>query len=334
MGSSPPLSPAFTAAFHARAGASATLAFDAFMDLALYHPELGYYRHDRPRVGTARGTDFYTATSTGPLFGELVSAAACTLLARAGLDPATHTFVEIGAEPATRLLGSVAHPFAATRELRLGAPLALAGPCVVFSNELFDAQPLRRFVRHDAAWLELGVTLRGDQLHEVPLAPASAADLAWLPASAPEGYHFDAPRAAAALAATLAAPGWTGLFLAFDYGKTFAELASDTPQGTLRAYHRHTQSNDLLAQPGEQDLTGHVCWDWLASALRPRGFAAPTVESQEAFFIRHAATFLEHAMTAEAATLSPRKLALMQLLHPAKMGQKFQALHAVRAGLE
>ena len=42
------------------------------MELALYHPTLGYYRHSGPRVGYGRGTDFFTASTSGPLFGELI----------------------------------------------------------------------------------------------------------------------------------------------------------------------------------------------------------------------------------------------------------------------
>ena len=118
--------------------------------------------------------------------------------------------------------------------------------------------------------------------------------------------------------------------MAFDYGKSLRELAEETPGGTARAYSRHTQSNDLLAQPGEQDITCHVCWDWLAAALATGGFVAPRVDSQEAFFIHHAADFIAATTAAEAARLSQRKLALLQLLHPAHLGQKFQVLHALR----
>ena len=118
--------------------------------------------------------------------------------------------------------------------------------------------------------------------------------------------------------------------MAFDYGKSLAELTEACPAGTLRAYHRHTQSNDLLAQPGEQDLTCHVCWEWIAEALAREGFAPAQLDSQEAFFIRNSADFVAATMAAEASRLSQRKLALLQLLHPAHLGQKFQVLHAIR----
>jgi SAM-dependent MidA family methyltransferase len=296
------------------------------MELALYHPQLGYYRQDRTRVGYAPGTDFYTASSSGPVFGEMV-AAACVALLGGEAQAREHAFVEIGAEAGAGVLAGVAHPFASARTVRVGETQELVGPCVVFSNELFDAQPLRRFIRRGDSWRELGVQLRGDQLHEVELAEASES---WLPPEASEGNVFDAPRAAAELAAAIAEQPWTGLFVAFDYGKSFAELATATPAGTARAYFQHTQSNDLLARAGQQDLTGHVCWDWLQAALDTAGCTGSRVESQEAFFIHHAGAFLAQAMAAEATRVSPRKLALLQLLHPSHLGQKFQVLHARR----
>lgn len=315
----------FLAAFRARAGARARLTFAEFMALALYDPHVGYYRRTQPRVGYGAGTDFFTASTSGPIFGEMIAAACVTLLG--GADPAEHTFVEIGAEPERGVLEGVSHPFAATRTVRVGEPLELRGACVVFSNELFDAQPFCRFVFRAGTWRELAVALQGDELVELELACEPPA---FLPTTAREGYVIDAPIEAMRLAKEIAAHPWRGLLVACDYGKSWPELIEATPAGTARAYFRHTQSNDLLARPGHQDLTCHVCWDWLVEALRQGGFPTPTVESQEAFFVHHAGAFIAATTAAEAARMSQRKLTLMQLLHPAHLGQKFQVLHARR----
>lgn len=324
-----PVSPDFRAVF-AAAATDGTLSFARFMELALFHPQVGYYRRAGPRIGRGAGTDFYTASTSGPIFGELVAAAAAKLLRAAGRDPAAHTFVEIGAETAGGVLAGVTHPFAAARTVRLGEEDdATAGDCVVFSNELFDAQPCVRVVFRDGRWRELGVRLDGDTLAETEMpAPLPAA---WpLPTESTEGFHLDLPFAARDLLAHLARPGWRGLFVAFDYGKTWRELTEATPAGTARAYRRHTQSNDLLAHPGEQDLTCHICWDWMTDALRARGFAEPALQTQESFLIRHAGEVIAAASAADAAGFSARKLSLLQLLHPSHLGQKFQVLHAVR----
>jgi SAM-dependent MidA family methyltransferase len=281
-------------------------------------------------------------------------------------DPAGYTWVEIGAEPGAGLLEEVSHPFGRAVTLRVGEPLVLSGRCIVFSNELFDAQPFHRYRFRAGAWRELGValgsrdrneartvmsppgrpigqspaavetgsSLRGDPseivLQEVELPFTTPAPL---PATAPEGYVIDAPLGSLALARTLADQAWTGLFVAFDYGRSWAGLTGEHPEGTARAYFRHTQSNDLLARPGDQDLTCHICWDWLVDALAERGFAPPQVESQEAFFAHRASAFLAAAVAAHAGHFSREKLALLQLLHPAHLGQKFQVLHAWRSSL-
>ncbi|MDF9826992.1 SAM-dependent MidA family methyltransferase [Ereboglobus sp. PH5-10] len=334
----------FLELFRARADAGADsvlrMPFDRFMALALYDPELGYYRRDRKRVGRGEGTDFFTASTSGPVFGELICAAAEKLLREqdAGADLRDYVFVEIGAEPGGGVLAGVAHPFARASTIRVGEAVAgnaaLTGKCVVFSNELFDAQPFRRFVFRGGAWRELGVALdaRAGALIETEL-PAIDGAPPLPPAPMPGGWHLDLPLAASALAREIAAQPWSGLFLACDYGKSWRELLETTPAGTARAYHRHTQSNDLLAHPGEQDLTCHICWDWLAEALAENGFSPPRVESQEAFFVRHAGKYLENAFAEDAACAAgagSRKRSLMQLLHPAHMGQKFQALHGFR----
>lgn len=323
MGSSPASpSPEFTAVFRAAAGPGGTLPFARFMELALYHPEVGYYRRDRPRVGRGRGTDFYTAASLGPAFGELVAASCARLLG--DRDPRIHTFVEIGAEPGGGVLAGVNHPFAAVRTIGIGEEPALSGDCVVFSNELFDARPFTRTVFRAGGWRETHVTLEGDHLIEVE-APFRGDER-----PAAEGYRFDRPLAAADLAADIARREWRGLFVAFDYGKTLDELREHTPAGTARAYHRHRRSEELLARPGEQDLTCHVCWDWIIAALARHGFAEPRLDFQETFLVRNAGPALAAASEAEAGRLSARKLALLQLLHPAGMGQRFQVVHALR----
>lgn len=296
------------------------------MELALYHPEVGYYRRARQRIGYTADTDFFTASSSGPIFGELVAAACTKLLQSAGRDPGRHVFVEIGAETRDGILCGVTHPFGAVRTQRLGEPLSLAGDCIVFSNELFDAQPCVRSVFRGGRWRETGVELRGETLVEVELESAPP----YVPPTGTEGYRFDQPHAATALADSIAAQSWRGLFVAFDYGKTLRELSEESPGGTVRAYHRHTQTNELLARAGEQDLTCHVCWDWISDALRRHGFSEPALSFQEAFFIRNAGEFIATISAADAARFSRRKLSLLQLLHPSHLGQKFQVLQALR----
>jgi len=327
------------------------------MRLALYDEAVGYYSQpNRPRVGRRPGTDFYTATNVGQssnnaneaappppsLFGELVVQSCLSLMGEEVRAKAT--FIEIGSEPDSGILRNLAHPFAATRTISLGQPIELCGtadsPRIVFSNELFDAQPCRRFVWRETCngkdrtnesalgWRETYIRAENGTLTEVehPLRRVPK----FLPKTAPDGYRIDAPLDAKHLLDQIAKQPWHGLFFAFDYGKSWAELTEATPQGTARAYTQHRQTNDLLAQPGQQDLTCHVCWDWLQESLSENGFGTIALDTQEAFFVKHAGSFIAQQIAADAHKLSSRKQALLQLLHPAHLGQKFQVLSAKR----
>jgi SAM-dependent MidA family methyltransferase len=282
-------------------------------------------------VGRDDKADFFTSTTFSPVFGELVIAASVKLLAPA--TPEEFNFVEVGAEPGGGILRSLPHPFASYRTISLGQPFVLPDRAVVFSNELFDAQPFHRVVWRNGAWRELGVAQHGRHLREVELpelSPEIAAHADRLPKTAGENYHIDLPLRTEAMLDRLVGPRWTGLFIAFDYGKFWQELAENLPAGTGRTYHRQKMGNDLLARPGKQDLTCHICWDWLEDGLIRAGFGESRVDSQESFFMNHAADALAAITAAEAGSFSPRKRMVMQLLHPANMGQKFQALHALR----
>jgi SAM-dependent MidA family methyltransferase len=321
-----PAEPAILEALRARAGGESAVSFADFMDVALYAPAIGYYRRPARRVGYAEGTDFLTATASAPAFGRLVAAACVRLV---GPDVARSEFVEIGAERGAGILRGLDHPFRSTRQIGVGEEIRIEGPSVVFSNELLDAQPFRRFRFRSGAWRELGVALGPGELSEVELDRPEALP-SFLPRNAPPGYVIDAPLAAAALARRIGAQAWRGLFLAFDYGKSWEEIAYATPAGTARSYRHHAQRNELLDCAGGQDLTCHVCWDWIAESLRGVGFGEPQLESQEAFFVRHAGPAIEAIAVEQAGRLSRDKLSLLQLLHPANLGQRFQVLWALR----
>ena len=54
-----------------RIRASGPISFAEFMELALYHPELGYYASASQRTG--RAGDFFTSVDVGAVFGELLA---------------------------------------------------------------------------------------------------------------------------------------------------------------------------------------------------------------------------------------------------------------------
>lgn len=330
-----PPSPAMLAALRSRADKSGALSYRDFVDTALFHPELGYYRRDKKRVGRERGTDFYTASSVGGgVFAALVRSAAAKLLG--GPDALKeHTLVEIGAESGNSIFENERARFAALKTIRVGEVLEIPAKAVVFANELFDAQPFRRLRFRAGAWRELGVRIMdtgGLAEAELPEpSPDAAAVAAGLPSPWHEGFVVDVSPDADRLMDRILAGGWRGAVIFPDYGKPLPELLANSPQGTARAYFRHTQSDDLLARPGEQDLTCHVVWDALEARLTAGGFSGVTTDRQEAFFMKHAAGELEQLFARAATT---RDMVLMgrvrELIHPAHLGAKFQVLSGVR----
>ena len=62
---------ALEAIIHDEIARTGPMPFARFMELALYHPEHGYYEREADPVG--RAGDFYTSVSVGPLFGELLA---------------------------------------------------------------------------------------------------------------------------------------------------------------------------------------------------------------------------------------------------------------------
>jgi len=299
--------------------------FSRLVEVALYAPGLGYYVDDRVRVGKSAGTDFTTAAALGPMFGELIAAAAAGMVG----DLAGHTLVEVGAEPGQSHFAGVAGAFAAHRVFRVGARPELPSRAVLVANELFDAQPFDRFIFQDGAWRELGVRVDGPELAPAVLPdftdPAAAAFVAGLPPAA-EGWILDVPFAAERLLANLLAGGWSGAVIFLDYGKTVAQCLESSPAGTARAYHRHQLSGDILARLGSQDLTCHVLWDRLEPVLRKAGFRTG-LDRQEAFFVKHAAAAMERIAGSGDLEATGR---LRALTHPAHFGSKFQVLHGLR----
>ena len=304
------------------------------MESALYHPTHGYYRRKAQRVGRAAGTDFYTSSSLGGgVFGRLLIEAAVGMLPP---GRAQHTtWVEIGAESPGGVLAGLDHPFADTRTLRIGDPLVIPHQAVVFSNELWDAQPFRRLRWTGTGWRECGIQVRaGFPLREVegPVAvPVEGLVLtAEERAQMPVGYTLDFPQAAHRLLRSIASQSWAGAWIAADYGLSVATLLRERPHGTARAYIQHRQENDLYHCPGERDLTCHVGWDWLENELKQQGFQDTCVERQEAFFMRRSLNTLTAWIHPQSAALSHERQTLKELLHPGNLGSKFQFLSGVR----
>lgn len=308
------------------------LSFAAFMEMALYDPEVGYYRKPRPRVGREGGTDFTTSSALPRTFLHLLGESFTRLLPE---STEAYRITEIGAEDGGLPWEQLTIPYAGIDRIAVGETLAVAGPQILFANELLDAQPFHRLIFQSGTWRESRVGLSREGFLEEVYGPLPREDLAhWLahlPPEAPEGYRLDVPTGAERLLAEIARQPWYGLLVLIDYGKTRPVLCQETPTGTLRAYRQHQQEKDLLADPGEIDLTGHICWDCLEEILRAQHCQVYPLERQESFFVRYAAPMIQNLMENPGRYgVDPRRRELQTLLHPGHFGGAFQVLAATR----
>jgi SAM-dependent MidA family methyltransferase len=246
----------------ARIARSGPIPFRDFMDAALYHPEHGYYRKARDPFG--KSGDFYTAEQLQPVFGILIAARIREMFRDMG-SPADFTVVELGAGR-----GEMAEAFGEWRYIPVesGGDLPRAVRGVVFSNEFFDALPVEAATVIDGTPRRLLVGLNGDRFVWVTgdRAPAEVEDY-WRK-FCPQATTFEANLAALAWIDRIAGMLARGFHFTIDYGYVTAEHIR-FPEGTLMSYRRHTSSEDVLADPGERDITAHVAF----SALEERGAA-------------------------------------------------------------
>ena len=202
---------------------------------------------------------------------------------------------------------------------------------VILSNELLDAFPVERW-RWSAdrgRWVEQGVAWRQDRFEWVPLPtpPPPGWELPReLEAVLPEGFVRERSPAAVDWWANAARSLEAGCLLAIDYGLDAEEfLVPHRAEGTLRAYHRHRVGGDLLASPGEVDLTAHVDFSAIAGAGEREGLTTWCRQSQSRFLLgilestrRSPSGFPEWTQA--------RVRAFQTLTHPEHFGRSFRVL--------
>ena len=142
--------------------------FRRFMELALYHPEHGYYQRPRDPFGAAG--DFYTNAQLQPVWGRLLARQIKQWYEEMGAPP-NFTVVEMGAGRA-ETTAEIQRCLPAARciavDLSFGElPQKFSG--VVICNEFFDALPVHSIQRRGQSLVEHYVGLAPD----VGLAPQS-----------------------------------------------------------------------------------------------------------------------------------------------------------------
>jgi SAM-dependent MidA family methyltransferase len=205
-------------------------------------------------------------------------------------------------------------------------------PLLIIGNELFDAIPIRQYVKAGGAWRErmVGLDNGGDPCF---VAGAGSLDPSLLPVGAEDamdGAIFEIAPARAALMRAIAErvvqSGGAGLFI--DYGALEWGIGE-----TLQAVRKH-RPEEVLANPGEADLTSHVDFAALAAVARGAGLDAHTA-TQGQFLLSLGLLERAGALGANAGEAERKVLreAVERLAGPDGMGELFKVMAIAPKGV-
>lgn len=339
------------------------ISFARFMELALYCPETGYYEKKKDIVGrqgdfitsVSVGSLFgellayqfamwldelktrhekLQIIETGAHDGKLAADILNWLQTHRPDLFSTIEYVILEPSPARQQWQQEKlMPFP---NVRWRSALAACQPCtgIMFSNELLDAFPVHRLGWDAAAkqWFEWGVGLIGDTFcwSRMPLLTLSLPSVITnLPDALlnvlPDNYTVETSPAAKAWWRAAAGILAHGKLLAIDYGFTDDEMFSPArTKGTLRAYHRHRVTDDLLANPGEQDLTAHVNFSAIQKSGEAAGLRTETLCTQPQFLTRILGKAVPEKIFA---SMDAKQIRQFQTLtHPDHLGRAFRVL--------
>ncbi len=327
---------------HAEIAVHGPISMARYMELALSHPEHGYYTTRDP-FGVAG--DFITAPEISQMFGELIGLwiAQCwqdqgspndIVLAELGpgrgtlmsdalrslkLVPGFLDEAEIWMVETSPVLRKACEATLPNHQIKwaTGIEELPDKPLFLMANEFFDALPVRQFQKVDVQWFErmvgadehgLNVRLtpmRGDLPFAVHPAMADGAIVEYSPLSVTIAQNIHQ---------RIVAKGGTALIV--DYGSW------DGVGDTIQALRSHATAN-IFDAPGQADLTAHVNFERLCDETTAQYF---TTQGE----------FLEHlGVTARANQLAAGadqkaaqavQAAHRRLTHPDEMGKLFKVL--------
>jgi SAM-dependent MidA family methyltransferase len=332
------------------------------MKAALYDPSGGYYqRADRERWG--REGDYRTSPERSELFAATFARYFVKLVE--GFDELT--IVECGAgngsfayEVLRTLRDQFPSRFVETRYVvyelsddarrRAQERLSEFGErvqfcsdwdCVsvksgiYFSNELLDAFPVHRVVMDAGGLSELYVTVDTSGDFTSSTGPLSTPRLAeFVSANSIElkpGQVIEINLGIDDWFSAVAAKLDRGFVITVDYGAEADDLydVALRPDGTLRGFSRHGFVDDLLAEPGEYDLTTSVNWTHVKAVGEKLGLRVIDFASQDKFLL-NAGLLDELQYRLEHAESEAEKVSLTtgarEMILPGGMASSFQVL--------
>jgi len=282
-----------------------------YFSLCLADPEHGYYRTREP---FGQSGDFITAPEISQLFGEMLGIFLVQAWQRHG-EPVPVNLVEIGPGRGTmmadilRVIRKLSPAFYEAADVHLvetserlqkvqqqtliahkfkvawhdSFDTVPAGFLLLAANELFDAIPIRQFVKTAQGFKErlVGLDAAGELAFAAGVASIDPDLLPPAAQTAPLGTAFETAPARdavmAALSERIRTSGGTAVII--DYGHMATGVGD-----TLQAVHDH-QFDPPLAHPGQADITSHVDFEQLARRAVTEGLQINGLTYQGDFLI-------------------------------------------------
>ena len=332
------------------------ISFAEFMQVALYHPNGGYYTSIRPFGADG---DYYTSPAAHPAFGALFAVQLFGMWRGMG-RPTDFTVVEVGAgngllsndicayasdlsadfadslryicidryAPADTWQSTGEGAIHIDRLIADKLPFKGVVGCFI-SNELADAFPVHRFEIVDGEPHEIFVALddSGDfvELLDTPSTPIIAQRLDALGFALENGQRGEVNPHIKSWIGEIAAALDTGIVITIDYGYEAADLyAPERKYGTLQTYYRHTDGSSPYQRIGRQDISAQVDFTLLQCEGRAAGLNTLAYTTQSEFL--HALGIQDMMLQLRSAPLShhdrsANQMAMRQLVEPDGLGR-------------
>ncbi len=342
------------------------LTFCEWMRAALYDEHEGYYRRGGiERWG--RAGDYRTSPERTPLFAatfarsfarlyEMLGAPQELTILEAGAGAGQFAFVllntlrrdhakifsslrylidehgEQSRERAARLLA----PFSEVVEFRrltdISKPFKAA---IIFSNELIDAFPVHRIKMCKGELREMFVALDENQqfcwIEGLPSTPLLEQYFNDSKVALEDGQTAEVNLEADKWISCAAARIESGFVVTVDYGAEADDLyaAPHRRAGTLRGFVGHRHAENILENPGLQDITTTINWTQLMRTGEAHGLKTISLEPLAGFLLREG--FLEQieregALASGEAERAQLALGAREMILPGGMAESFQVL--------
>jgi SAM-dependent MidA family methyltransferase len=273
------------------------ITFARFMELAVGHPEFGYYASGEVRA--AFSGDFLTAPETHAIFGQTLARQIDECWRRMG-SPDSFTIREDGAGRGTLALDILSELHDRFPDLYRVTTYELADlnasrvdeglhrlaengfgdkaraatseefEGLLLANELLDVFPVHRLIQHDGELQEVYVVFE-DGWFADQIGPLSDPELVKLLSGVAlkEGQRAEVSPQAVEWSRGICRQLVSGYAILIDYGYPASELYSNIHvNGTLKGYSRHDVTEDPYFRVGNQDLTAHVNFTAVSEAAQ------------------------------------------------------------------